>query len=328
MELCSRPTSDFPPEPVRAQALLSADLVTSELLGAKYETEGSRLLASSTGRDWQNGIGAEIRRHTDLHCQAFLQPVNELAIAIDGRATIQRQAHGPEQKFLAHVGKACLCPRGVDVRYLHVAQGSLDMLHLYLPHDLYGLLDSCDVNGIDVGLIYTGGVQDPLVLQIGSAIAEELSESVQSKIGSLLVESLSIAVVTRLVQHHARPGAALRALEKSTIQFHGGLDPRRLQRVLEFVDAHAESNISLEAIAGEACLSRFHFVRAFKRSMGLTPLACVNSVRIKRAKRLMIEEQHSVEDVAALLQFSSGSNFARVFKRTVGVTPSDYRAMK
>lgn len=314
-------THSIQPKPVAAHVHFSSCSTIGELVGSKYETDGCTLLASSTGRKWSPGLGAELRRHTDLHCQPFLQPVNELAIAIGGSATIQRRANGPEQKFLSREGLACLCPRGVDVRYLHVAHGQLDMLHLYLPLDLYGLLESGE-DAIDAGLIYTGGIDDPLVRGIGFAIAEELSSDQSSSTSSLMVDSLSTAVAARLVERYARSGSPL---AKSVAEVSGILDKRRLNRVLEFIDTHAATNVSLDEIASEACLSRFHFVRAFKRSMGVTPLAYVTNVRINRAKHLLRSTKRTVDDISAMLNFSSASNFTRTFKRTVGLTPAVYR---
>jgi AraC family transcriptional regulator len=314
-------TSTSKPRPVAAHAQFSSDDNKDRLVGGKYETDGCTLLASSTGRQWGNGLGAELRRHTDLHCQPFLQPVNELAIAINGSATIQRRANGPEQKFVSKEGLACLCPRGVDVRYLHVAQGQLDMLHLYLPLDLYGLIESGE-DAVTAGLIYTGGIDDPLVRGIGATIAEELSHDQSSSTSKLMVDSLSTAVAARLVERYARAGSSLAA---SAAQSRGILDKRRLSRVLDFIDTHAASDVSLDAIATEACLSRYHFVRAFKRSTGVTPLVYVNSVRIDRAKRLLRSTKRTVDDISAVLNFSSTSNFTRNFKRTVGLTPSLYR---
>lgn len=321
MQTRSPLTSSTPPRPVAAHARFTSDEASAGLVGGKYETDGCTLLASSTNHPWRSGLGAELRRHTDLHCPAFLQPVNELAIAVGGSATIQRRASGPEQKFGSHAGVACLCPRGVDVRYLHVSHGQLDMLHLYLPRDLYGMLESGD-DAIDAGLVYTGGIDDPLIRGIGTAIADELLYGQPSQASSLMVDSLSTAVAARLVERYARAGSTL-AMAASC---RGGtLDRRRLSRVLEFIDTHADSDVSLDAIAAEACLSRYHFVRAFKRSTGLTPLAYVNNVRLDRAKRLLRDTRHTVDDIAATLNYSSASNFSRMFKRAVGQTPGNYR---
>lgn len=295
------------------------------LLGAKYETFGSRLLASSNGLGWQAGLAAELRRHEDLHCPPFFQPVNEVAIAVRGSALIQRRGAGPEQKFSSRAGLACLCPRGVEVSYLHIAGGTLDMLHLYMPPNLFGLVDVADDEVRDLGLNYMAGVEDELVTQIGQTIACELQSQALSRANSLKIESLGVALAAHLVERYSRPGAARRALQHSVERARGGLDGRRLRRVLEFVHAHVGTDISLDALAREACLSRFHFVRAFRQSTGLTPLAYVTEARIALAKEMLRDSALTIENVALALNFSSTSNFVRTFKRCVGLTPGAYR---
>jgi AraC family transcriptional regulator len=295
--------------------------------GSKYELCGSRLLASSSSLGWRPGITAELRHHhEDLDCPPFFQPVNEVAIAIRGSALVQRRASGPEQTFASSLGIACLCPCGVDVRYLHVASGSVDMLHLYLPSNLFGLLEIEDDSVEDVGLNYLAGVRDPLIAQIGQTIAQELTSGTVTRASSLMIESLGVALTAHLVERYAQQGQARSALAKFSHQVRGGLDSRRLTRVVEFVHAHVDGNISLDAMAQEACLSRFHFARAFRQSTGLTPLAYVTAVRVARAKELLQQTSSTIEDIALALNFSSSSNFVRTFKREVGLTPSAYRA--
>src|ERR1700740_3559656 len=102
-----------------------------------------------------------------------------------------------------------------------------------------------------------------------------------------MVESLGVALTAHLVERYAQQGQARSALAKFSHQVRGGLDSRRLTRVVEVVHAHVDGNISLDAMAQEACLSRFHFARAFRQSTGLTPLAYVTAVRVARAKELL-----------------------------------------
>lgn len=294
--------------------------------GSKYELCGSGLLVPSSSLGCRHDFTAELRHHgEDLDCPPFFQPVNEVTIAIRGSVVVHRRASGPEQKFASSSGIACLCPRGVDVRYLHVVSGSVDMLHLYLPSNLFGLLDIEDDSVQDVGLNYQAGVRDPLIAQIGRTIARELTSGTLTRATKLMVESLGVALTAHLVERYAQRGRARSALEKSVHQIRGGLGSRRLTRVLEFVHAHVDANISLDAMAQEACLSRFHFARAFRLSTGLTPVAYVTAVRVARAKELLQQTSLTIEAIALALNFSCSSNFVRTFKREVGVTPSGYR---
>jgi len=103
------------------------------------------------------------------------------------------------------------------------------------------------------------------------------------------------------------------------------LEARRLSRVLEYIDAHLEAELDLNALAAVACLSRFHFNRCFKATTGQAPNQYVGTQRMKRARQLLLEGRRPIADLALALGFSSQANFTRAFSREVGVSPGRYR---
>jgi AraC family transcriptional regulator len=294
------------------------------MLGSKYELGGSKLIASSVDRGWGSSVTAEVRRHEDLHCTAFVQQVNEVIIALSGSAKIRRRADGPEQKFLSRPGSACICPRGVAVKYLHIHSGSLEMLHLYLPHNLFGNLESQDSSSVDSGLTYTGGFFDPLVQHIGLAIAEELQA--EHSAGRIVLDSLALALAARMLQNYTQQVPGNMSGSYIDGKAAGALDHARLNRVLEFMYQHLGSDMTLEELAGVACLSVYHFARAFKLATGSAPVQYLTDLRVARAKALLADPSITVEDVAFSTGFSSGPNFARAFKKSVGLSPTQYRS--
>lgn len=289
----------------------------------KYETAGSRLLSSSAALGWQGTISAELRRHEALHCPAFVQPVNEIAIAIGGMARIRRRADGAEQSFVSRAGSACVCPRGVQVKYLHIASGPLDMLHLYLPDDLYESLECTAGTPASAGLRYTGGFYDPLIQQIGLTLADTLrSEGTPQR---LLVDSLGVALAARLMQRYTRAGATRASEGFRDAQRSAGLDPVRLRRVIDFMHQHLARDIALADLARVACLSVFHFARAFRQATGTAPIAYLTELRVSRARELLAGPATSIEAIAQATGFSSGAGLARAFRRNTGVSPTQYR---
>ena len=105
----------------------------------------------------------------------------------------------------------------------------------------------------------------------------------------------------------------------------GGLTPRALRRVQDHIDAHLTENITLEALAEVAGLSRCHFARAFKQSVGTAPHAYLLQRRLERAERLLKETELSLCQVALDSGFSDQSHFSRSFKQYTGLTPAEYR---
>jgi AraC family transcriptional regulator len=105
----------------------------------------------------------------------------------------------------------------------------------------------------------------------------------------------------------------------------GGLPPRALRRVREYILAHVEENISLQALASMVGLSRFHFTRAFKQSEGVTPHRFLLQCRVKRVQDLLATTELSLSQIALAAGFSDQSHCSRRFRELVGITPSRYR---
>lgn len=104
-----------------------------------------------------------------------------------------------------------------------------------------------------------------------------------------------------------------------------GLDRKRLTRVLEYMDAHLASDLSLEELAGIACLSSYHFGRMFKASTGETVHHFVLRRRIDRSKAMLAQKECSLEEVAAAIGFGSQSQFTTTFRQLTGLPPGAWR---
>jgi AraC family transcriptional regulator len=105
----------------------------------------------------------------------------------------------------------------------------------------------------------------------------------------------------------------------------GGLTALQLRRIKEFVDVHISKGIEVSDLASLVGLSQFHFIRAFKNSVGLSPYQYVLSERISVAKEMLSKRDLSIADVALAVGFSDASQLNRVFRKLIGVTPTVYR---
>lgn len=105
----------------------------------------------------------------------------------------------------------------------------------------------------------------------------------------------------------------------------GGLPPRALQRVLDYIEAHLEESISIQALSEIAGLSKFHFGRTFKHSKDMTPHEYMVQCRVRRTQRLLTETDMPLSEIALASGFSDQSHCARRFRQQIGITPSQYR---
>lgn len=104
----------------------------------------------------------------------------------------------------------------------------------------------------------------------------------------------------------------------------GVLDSARLRAVQALIAERCAESLSLDKLAREAGMSRYHFVRAFSRAIGMTPHAWQLDRRIERA-RALLEQGMSLADAALQLGFADQSHFQRAFKQRVAATPGEYR---
>ena len=107
-------------------------------------------------------------------------------------------------------------------------------------------------------------------------------------------------------------------------RFRGGLAGSVLRRIRVYIDAHIGERISLDDLAREACVSRFHFARQFRLSTGESPMGYLRRVRIERSKSILQSRETTIAEVAATLGFSDQSHFTRTFGRLVGVSPGSF----
>jgi len=105
----------------------------------------------------------------------------------------------------------------------------------------------------------------------------------------------------------------------------GGLTARQIRRLTEFIDAQIPNEITISDLATLTGLSHYHFIRAFKNTVGLTPYQYVLSERIRRARGLLSKPALSLGDVALAVGFSDASHLNRVFRKFVGFTPTAFR---
>ena len=128
--------------------------------------------------------------------------------------------------------------------------------------------------------------------------------------------------------HLLRRGGERATAEKVAVAApaKGGLAPKVRRRVEVYVEDHLAGPIRLQDLADAAGLSPFHFNRAFKRSLGLTPVGYVQDRRVERAKTLLKAARTQVIEVAAAVGYQDPTHFAALFRRHTGMSPSRFRA--
>ena len=92
-----------------------------------------------------------------------------------------------------------------------------------------------------------------------------------------------------------------------------------------FIANNYKQDIGLSDVAGVVNLSSVYFSGLFKKEIGENFVDYLNRVRIDAAKVLLKDVRNNIGEIAEQCGFSDTRYFAKIFKRSVGITPSDYR---
>jgi AraC family transcriptional regulator len=102
----------------------------------------------------------------------------------------------------------------------------------------------------------------------------------------------------------------------------------RVTRAVRRIDEHADSALTLDALAQDAGLSPYHFLRTFERLTGVTPHQYVLRARLRQAAARLVDEPGKVLDIALDCGFGDVSNFNRAFRAEFGDSPRAFRRLK
>ncbi len=103
-------------------------------------------------------------------------------------------------------------------------------------------------------------------------------------------------------------------------------DNTAFKPVLQHMTNNIDKNIKIEEMASLAYMQPTYFIRCFKKSFGMPPVAYFNRLKIYNAMGKLAGTDTSIEDIALSIGIEDSSYFARLFKKHCGVSPSKYRA--
>jgi AraC-like DNA-binding protein len=142
-----------------------------------------------------------------------------------------------------------------------------------------------------------------------------LYRTLETSPDSLERQSLCVATLVELLRRHTTARMDAPA---------AGLEHRAVSRAREFLRECYAERIPLERVATIAGLSPYHFLRVFRSTVGLTPHAYLNHMRVSQARKMLASGAPAVQ-VAHSCGFCDQSHFVRLFKEHLGLTPGQYQ---
>jgi AraC family transcriptional regulator len=276
----------------------------------------NRLLAHSGGLGWRSAYASYA---AERPWTATLRPLPHPCIAyfVNGSAAITRriEGDGPQAARLRARQFGFVPTRAASHWDLH---GTPDVLTIYLRQAMVDRL-AAEVFGRDpkqVELHARLGVTDALLEQLALALLRAVREGEAGL--ALYVDQLAQTLAVHLLRGHCSGVGGREPLLAA-------MPVSKFARVVDYIEAAMDGDLTLEAMADVAGMNPFYFARAFRRQLGETPHRFVLQRRIERAKRLLRDTETPLVEIALSCGFASQSHFASVFRRQVGVTPREYR---
>jgi AraC family transcriptional regulator len=137
---------------------------------------------------------------------------------------------------------------------------------------------------------------------------------------SLRSEELALGLIERVI--------ALMVGGRHTLTAPAGREARRVVEAIRLVEADAAQPIELKAMAKTASMSKYHFLRVFRRLTGVTPHQYLISARLRRAALALASSRRPVLGIALDAGFGDLSTFNKRFRTTFGLTPTQYRTLQ
>jgi AraC family transcriptional regulator len=298
-----------------AQARVPAILSRVELIreGQLEPFLESRPTLSSAPLQWR-GLALEnhivpagfIHRHE--HPEHFIE------VVFHGNVSYEVSRRGQTRRFLSQPRTICLLPRGSE----HEVNWLQETQHIVLA------LKPCLLSNASEEIVHENNIElvehwDLIDRHISALLMEMVADLEDgSPAGPLYGDSLANSLALYLLKRYSNVTMRLEP-------YRGGLPRSKLNRVLEYINANLSDKIELSVLANVAGVSAYHFARAFKQSTGESPHQYVLRMRIEKAKEFLVHSQLPVIEASALTGFVDQSHFSKVFRRIVGVSPSEYR---
>lgn len=192
-----------------------------------------------------------------------------------------------------------------ELRWRSASTEPLESLHLHV--------DPAAVDG--KAFADTLNLHDTFVTASARALAQALSSEAPALYADSVAQALA-AHLAHLAGHSPRTAPSSAALPLSDTE---------IRLVAEYMRAHLGDNIGVDDLAAVARISKFHFIRAFARTTGLTPYRYLRRMRLATAADLLRTTRHNVTRIALHCGYRSAGQFARAFRDEYGVAPAHFR---
>lgn len=194
------------------------------------------------------------------------------------------------------------------------------MMHQVRPDEEIQILcliinrDFCKANNINTSkLHFVQKIQNDFLNQLFDTLMEEYSAEHEFKQAGIKCALLNIVLF--LCRNFAKEKPSAKPISESAFHY--------VRKSTDYIKENLTKKLTVDEIASNVGLSKYYFLRQFKKITGYTVIDYVNIIRCEYAQELLRSEKYKIKEVALLCGFDNFSYFTNVYKKYTGTLPSD-----
>ena len=209
---------------------------------------------------------------------------------------------------------------------ISMCEGQLITINSHIPHQVFDgkeLIYECLIidkifsneNGISLeDLHFTPTVVSPKAIELFEHITKEYASTDGFRTAAIRAAVLDFLIF--MCRNYSTVQKSDTPAESDTY--------KRIQVAINYIKDNIDKKITVDDIAAHVRISKYHFLRQFKKVTGSTAVIYINQLRCEYAKQIFRTSDLPIKEVADMCGFDNCSYFAKIFKQYNGITPRQF----
>ncbi len=280
-----------------------------------------RSIESSRELDWQSALveHQQILEHENTF-ETRPTPDQTIVVMTRGEQELEVLSGGVWRRATYRPGAVGLTPGGATDRLrrrVNREAGPACKINIYIPQALFDEAADqlCRGGSVPPTPLVAHGYVDAPIRYVALALLDGLREGAST----LYADSAVCWLVRHLLTFGCESSSGDREVRQSA-----AID-KRIGRALELISHHYAEPVSIDELATESGVSKFHFARLFQQATGTTPYRHLRDTRLNAAKQLLLTTDLSISEVARKCGFGRPNHFTTQFRNRFSIGPRDLR---
>ena len=245
---------------------------------------------------------------SDWHSTLHTHPFTELFYVVDGKGEFNIQG----QRFPVKPNDFVIINPQVEHTELSSPDEPLEYIVLGINGLSFSNLTPVSEGGHPFSFFNLRDEQKDILRYLNAMVQEATSQSMSYE---LVCHNLLEILLIKILRHqHFDLEVGKQSKATKDISF-----------IKHYLETYYHESIQLEDLASMTHLSRFYISHSFKKEIGMSPMEYLIDIRIKESKILLRTTKYSISQVADIVGFTTPTYFSKQFRKSTGISPTDYR---